>query len=146
MGNYKPIAVILMFALLAYAINKHDETKAKELFYSDTEYVIYLGTNDKEDNKPVFSNEVAKNKLREILKKHFDGYTITEADGGFKDGDKFYEEHTFIIYLKYTDLDTVKKASKELLNVFNQTSVIIERKDSAGEVYDGTDERQKGNR
>jgi len=144
--KYKPIAVIIAFALVMFIINKHDENQAKELFNNATDYTIYLGTNDKKKNTPVFADEVSKEKIKAILKEHFDGYTIMEADGGFKNGDKFYEEHTFIIYLKDTNLDKVKKASKELINVFNQTSVLIERKDGGGEFYDGSEEGPKGNR
>lgn len=46
------------------------------------QYVLYLGTNDKDTNKPVFEPEEAKAKAEDILIEHFGGYTIQEANGG----------------------------------------------------------------
>ncbi len=50
---------------------------------TDVQYVVYLGTNDKDTNKPVFSHEEANEKAEEILLEQFGGYTIQEADGGW---------------------------------------------------------------
>ena len=53
-----------------------------------------LGTNDKDTNEPVFSQDEAKAHLEEILLKHFDGYTIMEANGGWADDGAIYSEYT----------------------------------------------------
>ena len=48
----------------------------------DIQYVMYLGTNDKDTNKPVFTQAEAMKRTRKILIDHFGGYTIREAHGG----------------------------------------------------------------
>ena len=47
----------------------------------DIQYVLYLGTNDKDTNEPVFEPDESKEQLKKILIDHFGGYTIQEATG-----------------------------------------------------------------
>ena len=103
----------------------------------DTQYVLFLGTNDKDTVEPVFTPEVCKEKLKEILIKHFGGYTIMEADGGWKDGDKLYVEYTLVVYLSDTTLEKVHAACDEMIQVFNQTSVLIQENKTKTEFYSG---------
>ena len=51
----------------------------------DVQYVVYLGTNDKDTNAPVYTPEEARARAEEILIHSFGGYTIQEADGGWVD-------------------------------------------------------------
>ena len=94
----------------------------------DIQYVMYLGTNDKDTNEPVFTPEEAKEKAIEVLLKRFGGYTIQEANGGWVDGDKVYKEYTLVIYLSDTTEENVHEAAKELIEVFHQSSVMIQAK------------------
>ena len=71
---------------------------------TDIQYVMYLGTNDKDTNMPVFSPEESKVKAEEILINHFGGFTIQEASGGWIDEGKVYREYTLVIYLSDTDI------------------------------------------
>lgn len=41
----------------------------------DVQYVMYLGTNDKDTNEPVFAPDEAKTKAEEILLRHVGGWT-----------------------------------------------------------------------
>ena len=52
---------------------------------ADIQYVMYLGTNDKDTNKPVFTEAEAQEQVKDILIRHFGGYTIQEASGGWID-------------------------------------------------------------
>ena len=45
------------------------------------QYIIYLGTNDKDTNKAVFAPDEAKFQADHILTKHFSGFTIQDAAG-----------------------------------------------------------------
>ena len=66
----------------------------------DIQYVLYLGTNDKDTNQPVYPPEEAKEKAKEILIRNFGGYTIQEANGGWIDDENtVYQEYTLVIYL-----------------------------------------------
>ena len=90
------------------------------------EYVLYLGTNDKDTNEPVFTPEESMERAKDILMDNFGGYTIQEAQGGWRGDDGTeYQEYTLVIYLSDTDLDSVHEVAQELIKEFNQSSVLI---------------------
>ena len=114
------------------------EDAAAEAEAADTEdiqYVMYLGTNDKDTNKPVYTQAEAMEKAKDILIRHFGGYTIQEANGGWIDGGSEYQEHTLVIYLSDTTLDAVHAAADEMLEAFNQSSVMIQANPTTTEFY-----------
>ncbi len=102
---------------------------------SDTQYVVYLGTNDKDTNKPVFTQTEAMERAKEILIRNFGGYTIQEASGGWIDGANEYQEYTLVICLSDTSLEQVHAAADELIKVFNQSSVLIQANPTVTEFY-----------
>lgn len=103
----------------------------------DVQYVMYLGTNDKDTNEPVFTPDEAKTKAEEILLKHVGGWTIQEANGGWADGEILYREYTVVIYLSDTNADAVHAAADELIAAFHQSSVLIQTNVTATEFYYG---------
>ena len=99
---------------------------------------LYLGTNDKDTNKPVFTQSEAMEKAREILIRLFGGYTIQEAHGGWIGDDGMeYQEYTLMIYLSDTTADQVHTAANELIDVFRQSSVMIQANPTKTEFYSG---------
>ena len=112
------------------------ETAASET--KDIQYVLYLGTNDKDTNEPVFSPEEAKEHLKDILIQRSGGYTIMDANGGWiGDDGKEYQEYTLVIYLSDTTLDDVHSLCDELVEVYNQSSVLIQANETTTEFYAG---------
>ena len=111
--------------------------KGKSGESADIQYVMYLGTNDKDTNEPVFAPEEAKERAEEILVDYFGGYTIQEASGGWAAGDNLYQEYTIVIYLSDTDLEHVHAAADELVRVFRQSSVLIQQNRTTTEFYSG---------
>ncbi len=101
------------------------------------QYVLYLGTNDKDTNAPVFTEAEAQVQLKEILLKHFGGYTIQEAHGGWVSDGKVYQEYTLVIYLSDTTKEAVHAAADEMISVFNQSSVMIQENPTNTEFYSG---------
>ena len=101
------------------------------------QYVMYLGTNHKDTNKPVFTQAEAQVKAKEILVRHFGGYTIQEANGGWVDGDTLYQEYTLVIYLNDTTLEAVHAAADELVEAFHQSAVLIQTVPVQAEFYSG---------
>ena len=99
--------------------------------------MLYLGTNDKDTVQPVFTPEEAKQQAEAILLKHFGGYTIQEANGGWIDGEKVFTEYTLVIYLSDTDIDAVHEAAKDMIKTFNQSSVLIQSNRTTTEFYEG---------
>ncbi len=103
----------------------------------DIQYVMYLGTNDKDTNKPVFTQAEALERARDILIRHFGGYTIQEANGGWINDDIVFQEYTLVIYLSDTTPEAVHAAADELLEVFHQSSVLIQANPTKTEFYSG---------
>jgi len=104
----------------------------------DVQYVMYLGTNDKDTDKPVYTEAEAIEMAREILMRRFGGYTIQEAHGGWVGDDGAeYQEYTLVIYLSDTDIDAIHAAADELLEAFNQSSVLIQANPTQTEFYSG---------
>ena len=114
-----------------------EETKKTEAEtpWQDVQYVLYLGTNDKDTNKPVFTQAEALEQLKDILIRHFGGYTIQEAHGGWIDGGKEYQEYTLVIYLSDTNLEAIHAAADEMIETFRQSSVLIQENPTRTEFY-----------
>ena len=70
-----------------------------------------------------------------ILIRSFGGYTIQEAHGGWIDGDIEYQEYTLVIYLSDTTAEQVHAAADELIEVFRQSSVMIQQNPTRTEFY-----------
>jgi len=102
----------------------------------DLQYVLYLGTNDKDTDEPVLPPEDAKEQLKKILIQRFGGYTITDANGGWvgNDGTE-YQEYTLVIYLSDTSLEEVHSLCDELIDVYNQSAVLIQANETMTEFY-----------
>ena len=83
----------------------------------------------------MFSKDEAKARLEDILIKHFGGYTILEANGGWADDGTVYQEYTLVICLSDTTMDKVRLAADEMLEVFNQRSVLIQSNQTKTELY-----------
>jgi hypothetical protein len=128
------IAIALSAAALITAGNAAKQPKSAE---RDIQYVMYVGTNDKDTNEPVFPPEESKRKAEDVLIRHFGGYTIQEASGGWIDGDTEYQEYTLVIYLSDTDPDAVHSAADELKELFDQSSILIQANETTTEFYSG---------
>ncbi len=106
----------------------------------DIQYVLYLGTNDKDSNEPVYAPDEAKIKASEILINHFGGYTIQEANGGWTDENGvIFQEYTIVIYLSDTTLEQVHAAADSLIDAFHQSSVLIQANATRTEFYSGVE-------
>ena len=129
-------SIIMSVAALVMVTNSmKSETAGKKA--ADVQYVLYLGTNDKDTNEPVFEPAEAKLQAEEILIKHFGGFTIQEANGGWVDDDKLYREFTMVIYLSDTNIDAVHSACDDMISKFHQSSVLIQANETVTEFYAG---------
>ncbi len=100
------------------------------------QYVMYLGTNDKDTNEPVCSHEEAMQRAGDILIELFGGYTMQEAFGGWHDEKgEDCQEYTLVIYLSDTTLDKVHEAADALREAFNQSSILIQANVTRTEFY-----------
>lgn len=131
------ILALSLTALLLSCIALASVSNAGGSFASGTQYVMYLGTNDKDTNQPVFAPDEAKARAESILIDHFGGYTIQEANGGWIDGGTVFQEYTLVIYLSDTTPEQVHEAADEMIRVFNQSSVLIQANQTTTEFYGG---------
>ena len=133
------LLIMMMTVSLAAvpAVGEEPETENAEetAGFQDIQYVLFLGTNDKDTNKPVFTQQEAIERLKDILIRHFGGYTIQEANGGWLSDGKLYQEYTLVIYLSDTTLDAVHSAADEMVETFHQSSVLIQQNPTKTEFY-----------
>ena len=103
---------------------------------TDMQYVLYLGTNDKDTNEPVYTPQEAQELAKKVLIGHFGGYTIQEANGGWigDDGTE-YQEYTLVIYLSDATLDQVHEVCDELIGLLHQSSILIQANPTQTEFY-----------
>lgn len=127
--------IIAIIALCLSIVNLTMLPKDEVQEVENVQYVIFLGTNDKDTNEPVFSPDESKAKLEKILLDYFGGYTIQEANGGWDDNGTIYQEYTLVIYLSDTTIDKVHAAADEMLKIFNQRSVLIQANNTQTEFY-----------
>ena len=127
--------IIAIIALCLSVVNLGISLKPVQPEKRDIQYVMYVGTNDKDTNEPVCSSDEAKAKAAEILVRHFSGYTIQEANGGWEDSGTIYQEYTLVIYLSDTTLDAVHSAADDMIQAFNQSSVLIQANETTTEFY-----------
>lgn len=138
LGIITLVLALIAVALSAAALTASLKTEAPAAqTQEDVQYVLYLGTNDKDTNQPVLPEEAAKAKAEEILLDHFGGYTIQNANGGWIDGGTVYREYTLVIYLSDTTAEEVHAAADELIREFRQSSVLIQANRTATEFYAG---------
>ena len=134
-------AIALIIAVIALGLSVYNTaTKPapiEEKTY-DIQYVMYLGTNDKDTYQPFGSPEEAKAKVDEVLTKHFEGFTIQEANGGWTNENGTVDhEYTVVILLSDTTLEKVHAAADDLIKGFNQSSVLIQANQTTTEFYSG---------
>ncbi len=137
--NKKLNVVVIVLSVVALGLSVFCLTKVlrnPEPQKKDIQYVLYLGTNDKDTNEPVLQPEEAKEQLKEILIRRFGGYTITDANGGWigDDGTE-YQEYTLVIHLSDTTLEDVHSLCDELIDVYDQSSVLIHENETTTEFY-----------
>ena len=127
--------IIAVLALFLSVVNLGITQKQAKQETADIQYVLYLGTNDKDTNEPVCTPEEAKARVADILVEHFGGYTIQDANGGWVDDGTLYQEYTLVIFLSDTTLDEVHAAADDMIRAFNQSSVLIQANETTTEFY-----------
>ena len=104
-------------------------TAAEASQESTVQYVMYVGTNDKDTYKPEHTREEAMQIVDGICLKYFDGYTLQEATGSWKDeSDNITHEYTIVCYFDGADRENVYHAADDIIAALNQNTVLIEKK------------------
>ncbi len=132
-------AIALALALAAFGLSVFNLAGApKPAPEKDIQYVMYLGTNDKDSYEPYGEPDAVKAKVDEVLTRHFEGFTIQEANGGWTNEDgTVSHEYTVVILLSDTTAEKVHAAADDLIRAFNQSSVLIQANETTTEFYSG---------
>lgn len=124
-------ATVVLGILLWKSTRKSCEDDGKS-----TQYVMYIGTNDKDAYEQIIPTVEAKAIVDQICFKYLEGYTIQDATGSWVDekGNPTHE-NTIVCYFDDTDADTVHKIANEVIAALNQNSVLIETDSISIEFY-----------
>ncbi len=137
----KKISIIaIAISLVALCLSCFSLTKSmkSDSGDQDVQYVMYLGTNDKDTYEPFGTADEAKLKVDEVLSKHFEGFTIQEANGGWTNEKGFVDhEYTIVILLSDTTPEKVHEAADDLIKEFNQSAILIQANRTETEFYSG---------
>lgn len=138
MRNRIIVLLLVLNMLLTFSIGIVLIVQIKNNGNETEQYVMYVGTNDKDTYTQLISTEKAIDILDEICLKYLDGYTIQVGYGRWSDekGIKT-NENTIICYFDYTDINTVHKIADEVIDSLNQNSVLIETGRISSEYYTG---------
>ena len=102
------------------------------------QYVMYIGTNDKETYAPKYTEQEAKDIVDNICLKYFEGYTLQEATGSWIDEkSNVTHEYTIVCYFDGADKETVYKAADEIIEALNQNTLLIESSTVKIDYYSG---------
>ncbi len=99
-------------------------------------YTMYLGTNDKDTLIQEIPTEKIREEMHEICMKYVDGYTVTAAEGYYRDKNNNISHETSLIYVFIdTDIHAVQKIMDEALVKFNQGSILLEENNAQSIFY-----------
>lgn len=130
-------AIAFVIAILALGLSVYvlvDKLQTPAPVVHDIQYEIYLGTNDKDTHQPYGTPEACMAKVDEVLTKYVEGFTLQEAVGGWTNEDGTVDhEYTIVIQLSDTTSEKVHIAANELIQVFNQNTVLIQENETRTE-------------
>lgn len=103
-----------------------------------TQYVLYIGTNDKDTYRQEISTDDAIDIVDGICLSHLDGYTLTRAEGRWLDETHTVTvEDTIVCYIDGADRDTVYAICDEVIAALNQSTVLVETNEVTMDYYGG---------
>ena len=145
---YIVIVAVLMIEALALAgiigyllSGRGTQSTGTVLEYADTEngqYVLYIGLNDKDTYEQIIPTADARDIVNRICTKYVEGYTVSEASGGWVDETGTLTEETTLVYiLSDAEEKDVIAIMDEVLASLNQNSILVERREHACSFYSG---------
>ncbi len=104
----------------------------------NSKYVLYIGLNDKDTCSQIIPTEEAKEIVNGICVKYAEGYTVTEANGGWIDeAGALTEEVSLVFTLTNAEEADVVSIMDEVLTALNQNSILVERQEISYTYYSG---------
>ena len=137
--NKKLGVIALILAVIALVLSVAALVKPAQRDDKDVQYMMYVGTNDKDTYEPAGTPEEVKARVDLVLTRHFEGFTIQDANGGWtNDNGTVDHEYTVVVLLSDTTLEKVHAAADDLIREFNQSSILIQANQTRTEFYSGS--------
>lgn len=131
---------IIVYLAVGHIVQADDvhkqETMLDQQMETKAKYILYIGTNDKDTNKQLIPTEEAKKKVDAICAKYVDGYTVFDANGGWKDETGTYaHENTLVCFFYDVTEDQIKNIMDDVLKELNQSAIFVEKLNSVYTYY-----------
>ena len=132
------LSVVSLCVSLSCAVLLLSQSAAPAEKEKNIQYVMYVGTNDKDTYQPEHTQEEARDIVDQVCLRHFEGYTLQEATGAWTDETgRITHEYTLVCYFDGADKETVYRAADEVIRELNQNTVLIEEDEISVEYYGG---------
>ena len=103
-------------------------------------YTLYIGLNDKDTFEQVMSTEDALEEANLIVAEYAGGYTQMIARGGWTNDDGTMGHENTLVYIIYdVEEESLKAMLDELINKFNQSSILVEKNSISHIYYSGNE-------
>lgn len=110
---------------------------------SEIQYILYIGTNDKNTYEQIIPTEEAVEIVNAICTKYIGGYTMYHAKGGWVDEkDILTQENTLVYTIANADESDIIDIMNEILTALNQNSILVERRGISSVFYRGEIDKQ----
>lgn len=102
------------------------------------QYIMYIGTNDKDNYEQLIPTDEAREIINAICEKHVEGWTSSDAKGGWIDEKGVLTQEATLIYtFNNVEEAQVIAIMDEILTTLNQNSILLERRDVTSMFYRG---------
>lgn len=141
------IDLILSVGIILYLVTGQDvrtqdtakqETVLDQQMETGDKYILYIGTNDKDTYTQLIPTEEARDKVNAICTRYVDGYTASDARGGWVDETDTLTQENTLVYLFYgVTNEQLKMIMDDVLVELNQNSILVEKQNAVYTYYSG---------
>lgn len=119
--------VICTLSTIAIILSTWSLIRSYTISQQNTEYTMYIGTNDKDTFQLEIPLEEAQEIVFDTMMNYFpDGFTMYNASGVWKDETNSVTiEYTFVCIIENADKEDIYEAANELIKKLDQNSILI---------------------
>ena len=119
--------VICTLSTIAIILSTWSLIRSYTIEKQNTEYTMYIGTNDKDTFQLEIPLEEAQDIVFDTMMNYFpDGFTMYNANGVWKDETNSVTiEYTFVCIIQSAEKEDIYEAANELIEKLNQNSILI---------------------
>ena len=120
--------------------NNTAESILSDQMETGEKYIIYIGTNDKDTYQQEIPTNEARDMVNAICAKYVEGYTASDAKGGWVDEtDTLTQENTLVYSFYNIKEEQLIQVMDEVREKLNQNSILVERQEAVYMYYYGNE-------